>query len=353
MWVNHVLNVGNQLLTEDFVTHAVMMDLMKDHTFAMGVFKMSEQQCEQPTIQVGMTVGYWNQACPYHEGIIVEIKNRNPGSYMLFGRNGIEPINQEAIVIYPDNWYKTEVPFNDLHYHDHAGHRLVETEPLSQQEVDAVVAEYERMQPILRAQEEQARKEKAEADEQQRNQFKNDYPYLTQADNCDFSSWSLGAKNLKKELQTTFPEVNFSVKSESYSGGSSIHVSWHNGPSDSVVEKIANKYQYGWFDGMDDLYNYSDQVWTDVFGGAKYVMCNRKISDEIYEQVAKTICKIENKEFKGLEDCPEEKPYHNWYQILNRFFQGVDLTNFTGVEETDCTCGTWPNEFYQVVQGDN
>jgi hypothetical protein len=63
--------------------------------------------------------------------------------------------------------------------------------------------------------------------------------------------------------------------------GCSIDVSWIDGPTRDEVRKITKKYQEGYFDGMIDLYEYNDQVFTDVFGGAKYVFENRKLTEEV------------------------------------------------------------------------
>ena len=100
------------------------------------------------------------------------------------------------------------------------------------------------------------------------------------------SSAALGAKNIKIQLDKSFPGVKFSVKSEYYSGGSSINVSWTDGPKTADVDKIADQYQEKDFDGMDDSTHYRDQVWTEVFGGAGYVNCNRHYSDAFYNAVA-------------------------------------------------------------------
>ena len=87
---------------------------------------------------------------------------------------------------------------------------------------------------------------------------------------------TLGAKNIRIELKKAFPEVKFSVRSESYSGGDHININWTDGPLTDDVEKITGKYQKGDFDGMEDIYNYNhENVWPDVFGGSRYVFENR------------------------------------------------------------------------------
>lgn len=61
------------------------------------------------------------------------------------------------------------------------------------------------------------------------------------------------AKHMRKALRAAFPGVKFSVRSNVYSGGSSIDVSWEDGPAEEAVRKITDAYAGGRFDGMIDL----------------------------------------------------------------------------------------------------
>lgn len=90
------------------------------------------------------------------------------------------------------------------------------------------------------------------------------------------------AKAIKKELKASWPTVKFSVKSEYYAGGNSVHVSWCFGPTSKQVDAIIRKYQHGHFDGMTDCYNYSE---TTTAHSAKYVSGQREIPYEIVQQV--------------------------------------------------------------------
>lgn len=297
-------------------------------------------------------------ANPYHEGVVVSV-HHTQGKYLLFGGSQpMEPITDEAIVIYPDTWHRTSVSFNSIGTDGHAGHQLVNKPAMTQEQVRKLVEEYERMQPILRAEEEQRRMEEQQQKEQQRQQYREQHPQLTQVSNTNMSSYAVGAKNMRRELTEAFPGVKFSVRSESYSGGCSIRVSWTDGPSRDDVEKITNKYQYGWFDGMEDLYNYSDEVWTDVFGGAKYVSCDREISNHVMTDVAQQIAKDMNVEFTDMNQMPPcesansvFRRYERWYDVVRRFVAKKNLMGYAGVVPSECTCGTWPDEFYEVVYG--
>lgn len=106
------------------------------------------------------------------------------------------------------------------------------------------------------------------------------YPYLTPKSASDKSTHALGAANLRIHLNRTFPGIQFSVKSETYSMGSSIHVGWTDGPTDKEVREISDLYQYCSFDGMQDMEVQRDNLFEEVFGGTKYVSENRTFSDE-------------------------------------------------------------------------
>lgn len=107
-------------------------------------------------------------------------------------------------------------------------------------------------------------------------QYTAEFPYLTIASESGKSSWAIGALNIRKELHRLFPETKFRTVSKVFSGGCSINVKWENGPQRPEVERIVKKYQYGGFDSMTDCSYCLDNPWSDLFGGAKYVMCHRE-----------------------------------------------------------------------------
>ena len=95
------------------------------------------------------------------------------------------------------------------------------------------------------------------------------------------------AKLVRSALKAAFPGVKFSVRSDSYSGGASINISWTDGPTEAAVDKVADRYQGCDFDGMQDLKTYRDGTLIalpngeveEVRFGANYVMTHRKLSD--------------------------------------------------------------------------
>jgi len=95
------------------------------------------------------------------------------------------------------------------------------------------------------------------------------------------SSHAAAAQQIREKLKAAFPEVKFSVTSDSYSGGNSVHVEWKDGPTTSMVEDISGAYQYGSFDGMTDMYNNTND--RDDIPQVKYVQERREMSAETRE----------------------------------------------------------------------
>lgn len=100
---------------------------------------------------------------------------------------------------------------------------------------------------------------------------------------------TLAARNIRKELKTAFPGFKFSVKTRRYSMGDSIDITWTDGPSREEVERITGKYQEGEFNGMIDLYEDHNAPFNQLYGGTKYVFCNRGISDKVLQVVINSI----------------------------------------------------------------
>jgi hypothetical protein len=116
------------------------------------------------------------------------------------------------------------------------------------------------------------------------------YSHLTQIQKGEYKGAAFAAANLRKELKLAFPGIKFSVRSDSFSGGDSIDVAWTDGPTTKEVDRIANKYSAGSFDGMEDLYNYESTAWTTVFGDAKYVHTQRHYSAPTLQDAVNRVC---------------------------------------------------------------
>lgn len=68
------------------------------------------------------------------------------------------------------------------------------------------------------------------------------------------------AKMLRALLKKNFPGAVFSVRSSRYAGGSSIHISWQNGPSEKKVRELTQPYAGASFDGMIDMQTYNTAI---------------------------------------------------------------------------------------------
>ncbi len=107
------------------------------------------------------------------------------------------------------------------------------------------------------------------------------------------------------------------VTSKSYSGGSNVNVHLVD-QKPEVFEKVrtyANQFEYGSFDGMQDLYNF-DNVRNDI-PQAKYVFVNNEISDELRAK----IWKFARGRYNCLVALPADvaEVYNIWVPELNNW----------------------------------
>lgn len=101
------------------------------------------------------------------------------------------------------------------------------------------------------------------------------------------------AKLIRKELKKNFPGIKFSVRSSQYAGGSSIDVSWIDGPNEPVVSSIVKRFEGASFDSMTDSKSYKSGTLNgeSVHFGPDYVMTNRKFSRTFVETIIAQFCK--------------------------------------------------------------
>jgi phospholipid N-methyltransferase len=90
------------------------------------------------------------------------------------------------------------------------------------------------------------------------------------------------AKILREALKKEFPEIKFSVRSKSYSMGSSIDITYTDGPIAKDVEKITSEFE--------DV-RYDDMTGEILSGGNRFVHVSRDVSEEnekaIFNQIQK------------------------------------------------------------------
>lgn len=95
------------------------------------------------------------------------------------------------------------------------------------------------------------------------------------------------AKAIRQELKKSFPNTSFRVRSKSFSGGDDVSIDWTDGPTVKEVDSLIGKYQYGHFNGMEDIYEYSNSR-KDI-PQTKYLLTSRGMSDEIRKQITEEI----------------------------------------------------------------
>lgn len=97
------------------------------------------------------------------------------------------------------------------------------------------------------------------------------------------------AKEIRAALAKAFPAVLFSVRSKKYSGGSSIRISWQDGPRTEQVEEISKRFAGAGFDGMQDLKYFlpaSDYKGEHAEFSVDFVFTSRSISFEAMRAAA-------------------------------------------------------------------
>lgn len=88
-------------------------------------------------------------------------------------------------------------------------------------------------------------------------------------------------KNLRTSLKLQFPGCKFSVRRD----GNSVSICWTDGPTASEVDEVAQKFKSGHFDGMQDIYEYTETPWTSAFGSVKYIHTSREKSQAFKERM--------------------------------------------------------------------
>lgn len=102
------------------------------------------------------------------------------------------------------------------------------------------------------------------------------------------------SKAIRELLKKKFPLTKFSVTYDSFAGGDAVRVKYMLGPTYDQVEKLIRPYQYGSFDGMEDMYNNHGSRPVETVkgksildGGVKYVQTERNRPDGFFENLAK------------------------------------------------------------------
>lgn len=185
----------------------------------------------------------------------------------------------------------------------------------------------------------------------ERDEHRANYPHLVPVAEGQDNGSKLAAKNIRIELKRSFPGVKFSVTTDY----NSINVSWNDGPASSLVKPFVNRHSSGTFDGMTDCSGWDDEnTFGQVFGESRYANCNREVSDESLEVIARAYCEYYDQEFVGMNECFALGRGDHISLIAGRIASGYTIPNghkITGIVRTEQTsgCAIDYNEFFAIV----
>lgn len=91
------------------------------------------------------------------------------------------------------------------------------------------------------------------------------------------------AKLIRAELKKHFPDTKFKVKSDNFTGGDSVNITWTDGITTKRVEHIIGKYEEGKFNTTTDMYEYDNR--RDDIPQVKFLQVRREISDIVFEEI--------------------------------------------------------------------
>lgn len=116
------------------------------------------------------------------------------------------------------------------------------------------------------------------------------------------SSTAVEAQKIRAALKQEFPGVKFSVRTDNYSLGSSIHISWTDFPTESAVKAIAGKYEE---------VSRDERTGEVLSGGNMYVFCDNTWTKETRETIQARMPENVNKDdrywfIKTAEEMWEE-----------------------------------------------
>ena len=166
----------------------------------------------------------------------------------------------------------------------------------------------------------------ARSDEKERAELPALFPYLTVNPRDD---QNITANNIRADLKHHFPGVRFSVRKDHHS---TYYVNWNNGPTESDVCKVVDKYEDHSTDITGDFRDYNPSNFNKVFGGFDYVFTSRNIEKSIFDVLLPQFEKIYN-----CEDWHKE-------QILGRILRQTAIpegaTNFNIIVDDSFICGS-------------
>lgn len=144
-------------------------------------------------------------------------------------------------------------------------------------------------------------------------------PEYSKLEQGDCSSGKLAAKNIRKELKQ-FKGVKFSVRNRHYG---SVDVNWTDGPTLEKVKAIIKKYKDGYFNSMQDIYEYSASPFNTVFGSAQYPSAQRSYSDVMIGKAIDQVISDYNLKFEIAPTVEDYRAGKLWSEKCEVFHHGL------------------------------
>jgi len=131
------------------------------------------------------------------------------------------------------------------------------------------------------------------------------------------------AKIVRKILKKEFPGIKFSVRSDY----TSVRIYWTDGPTARDVEKFVNGFEYGHFDGMQDMYVHNKdrkQEGPDV----KYVFTQREMSPQARQYIKDSISESYGIDIDSMSEREFFDQFRMWPESKVRgVFSAHDFTH--------------------------
>lgn len=297
------------------------------------------------------------------EGVIGGTE-RSHNYYSPFGNNQRDDVTQVQTEIAEQfNYTITKANYTQILDAIHAALSILQTNRPVEDKRRSFDEERQRLEQVEHDQLERQEKERQHNEEVARitEELRKKYPWAKPNDNT-VSRQARAAANLRKELALAFPNTKFSVRSDSASMTNSVSYRWTLGPTTAAVTAIADKYEYGRFDAMQDLSTNDHSAYGEaveqVLGRAKYVSGSREIPQHIREQAGRLLCQAQNVEFMGdytqklFGERDNQCLSDHVYQLLSRTTFDLNC-EITGIEWTDGgrdeTTGAYTESGYQLT----
>ncbi|WP_164057774.1 LPD29 domain-containing protein [Serratia marcescens] len=130
---------------------------------------------------------------------------------------------------------------------------------------------------------EKTKKDMKEAFEEEVRRLKSapEFTNLKKVESNNISVAAVVSSNIRLLLKKYFSDVKFTVKKTSYN---SVSVRWTDGPTCDKVEEITGRFKSGYFNSMEDVYEYNESPFNVVYGGINFISIDRVYSDELIDK---------------------------------------------------------------------